>query len=212
MNKQILEYTIIMLILLTMASCSEKIVQLTKENLSTVNREIVAIDKNANTVILNNKVGDGMAMIKGVNFDIGTIELELKGENIQQKSFVGVAFNVQNDSSYEAVYFRPFNFQANEKIRREHSIQYIYHPKQNWRFLRTNFEGKYEAEFPRKPTPNDWFKILIKIDNKKVYVYDTESNTELLSVERLTEQVSNKIALWAGNDSKGEFRNLKIMK
>ena len=212
MNKQIFRYVIIVLILFTSVRCSRKIVSFTGENLKTVNREIVAIDKEANTVILNNEPGDGMAVLEEVNFDIGTIELEMKGENIQQKSFVGIAFNIQNDSTYEAIYFRPFNFQADEKIRREHSIQYIYHPKHNWRYLRTNYEGEFEAEFPRRPSPNEWFKISIKIDNNKVYVHENESTVELLSVNRLTEQVSNKIGLWTGNDSKGQFRNLKISK
>lgn len=211
MKKQILKYTILALGLIWV-SCSEKIIPLTTENLNVVNREIVAVDKTANTVVLNDKLGAGLAIIEDVNFDVGTIEIELKGENVPGKSFVGLAFNIQNDSTYEAVYFRPFNFQSEEQIRREHSLQYIYHPKNTWRFLRTNYEGQYEAEFPRRPSPDDWFKVQIKVDNGRVYVYDGESNNELLSVERLTAQVSNKIALWTGFNSKGAFRNLKIMK
>jgi len=193
-------------------NCEENTVELTDDNLKLVNREILSINEDTNTIKLNNKLGDGLAILEDVNFDVGNIEIELKGENNPGKSFVGLAFNIQNDSTYEAVYFRPFNFQSKEKIRREHSVQYINHPKSTWRFLRTNYEGQYESEFPRQPSPDDWFKILLKIDNKRVYVYDVTSNIELLSVERLTEQVSNQIALWTGHDSKGEFRNLKIKK
>lgn len=211
MKKGILKYTIIMLSLLVI-SCTDNSVQLHKDNLEVVNRDIVAIGQEPNTVALNAKLGDGLAILKDASFDVGTIEIELKGEDVQGKSFVGVAFNIQNDSTYEAVYFRPFNFQSQEKIRREHAMQYIYHPKHTWRYLRTNFEGRYEAEFPRQPSPNDWFKVKIKVDDNMVYVYDEESNTELLSVERLTEQVSDKIALWTGFNSKGEFRNLKLTK
>jgi len=58
--------------------------------------------------------------------------------------------------------------------------------------------------------PDDWFGI--KINDKSVYVYDNSSNKELLSIERLEEQKSDKIGLWTGNNSKGEFRNLKILK
>ena len=123
---------------------------------------------------------------------------------------MGLAFNIQNDSTFEAIYFRPFNFQAEEKIRREHSVQYVFHPKNPWRYLRTNFEGQYEAEFPRQPSPDDWFSVRIAIDDKKVKVYDKESKTELLAIDRLSEQMSDKIALWVGHNSKGEFRNLKI--
>lgn len=210
MKKEFLIITIIM-VGLTFISCSEKTIRLTDENLDVVNRYILSIDEDSNTVSLNAKLGDGFAIIENVNFDIGTIELELKGENNPGKSFLGIAFNVQNDSTYEAIYFRPFNFQSGEKIRREHSVQYIHEPKHTWRFLRTNYTGQFEAEYPSQPSPDEWFGIQIKIDPKKVYVYDIESNTELLSVERLGKQVSNKIALWTGNNSKGDFGNLKIM-
>ena len=99
---------------------------------------------------------------------------------------------------------------AEEKIRRDHSVQYIYHPKNSWRFLRTNYEGQFESGYPRRPSPDEWFRVRIKIDSESISVLDLESNTELLAVKRLTEQVSDKIGLWAGFNSKGEFRNLKI--
>ena len=90
---------------LTFISCSEKTIRFTDENLNVVNRDILSIDEDSNTVSLNAKLGDGFAIIENVNFDVGTIELELKGENNPGKSFLGIAFNVQNDSTYEAIYF-----------------------------------------------------------------------------------------------------------
>jgi len=78
--------------------------------------------------------------------------------------------------------------------------------------LRTNYEGKFEAEYERQPSPDTWFEIRIKIKDDKVDVYDIESNSLLLSVKRLEKQKSDKIALWMGNNSKGGFRNLKIKK
>lgn len=185
-------------------------IQFNKENIEIVNREIVPSKSNETTLALNRVKDDGMAILKDIEFDIGTIELELKGENNPQKSFIGIAFNIQNDSTYEAIYFRPFNFQSYKKIRREHSIQYIYKPNFEWRFLRKNHTGLYEAEFPRQPSPDDWFSIKIKINNEIVIVYDKETNTELLKTKRLTTQVSDRIAFWVGYNSKGELRNLKI--
>lgn len=191
-------------------SCSENTVQFTEENLTIVNREIVDLDEAANSFSLNNQLGDGLAIVQDLEFDSGRLTLEIKGEDVPGKSFVGLAFNVQNDSTYEAVYFRPFNFRSTEQIRREHAMQYIFHPKNTWYYLRENFEGQYEAEFPRQPEPNDWFEIVIKVEPKNVYVYDATTNEQLLTVERLTEQSSNKIALWTGHDSKGWFRNLRV--
>ncbi len=209
MKKEILILATSFMILILMG-CSSHIIHFGIDNLDVINRDIVSISNSKNTLTLNNKIGSGMAIIKNLDFDEGVIELELKGENNPQKSFVGIAFNIQNDSTYEAVYFRPFNFQSDKKLRREHSVQYIYHPKYGWRFLRTNNEGQFESEFPRQPAPDDWFGVRIKIDDKKVQVYDQETNTELLSIKRLTKQVSNRIGLWTGFNSKGGFRNLKI--
>jgi len=92
-------------LILTILSCSDKTINLTTNNLKVVNRDISSIDKATNAIMLNNKPGDGMAIIEGVDFKDGTIELELKGENNRGRSFLGFAFNVQNDSTYEAIYF-----------------------------------------------------------------------------------------------------------
>ena len=210
-NKILIAAIISVIFILT--SCSKKEIKFDRRNLDLVNREIIVNnEKMANKLKLNAKQGDGMAVLKNINFEVGTIEIELKGENNPGKSFVGIAFNIQNDSTYEAIYFRPFNFQSDKQISREHSIQYISQPKNTWHFLRANHEGKYEAEYPRKPSPKDWFKIKVKIENDKVYIYDIKSNTKLLSIERLEKPVSNKIGLWTGNNSKGEFKNLRIQK
>ena len=211
MNKNLFTITILTLVI-TLIGCSKRIINLTNTELNVVNREIVSIDEVGKSVSLNDKPGDGLAIIEELEFEAGTIEIELKGENTPGRSFVGVAFNIQNDSTYEAIYFRPFNFQSKEKIRREHSLQYISQPKNTWRFLRTNYEGQFESEFERQPSPEDWFAIKIEVKHERVIVYDRESNTELLSVRRLENPVSNKIGLWTGNNSKGQFRNLRIKK
>jgi hypothetical protein len=154
--------------------------------------------------------GAGLGTIEEIEFEVGTVTLEIKGENDPGQSFVGLAFNVQNDSTYEAIYFRPFNFQSKEKIRREHSIQYISLPKHDWRILRTNQEGVFEAEYPRQPSPDEWFSIEIKVEENKVTVFEKGSEKPLLSVKRLAATKSNKIALWLGHNSKGDFRNLEV--
>lgn len=194
-----------------LVGCSNKTINLSKEDVHLVNRQIVQSPTQSSKVLmLNNQMGDGLAILKNTRFDEGIIEIELKGENLPGRSFIGLAFNIQNDSTYEAIYFRPFNFQADEQIKREHSVQYISHPKNTWRYLRTNFEGQYEAEYTRKPSPDEWFSISISIDSENVTVYDEESNTELLRVVRLEKQMSDRIGLWTGNNSKGEFRKLMV--
>lgn len=199
-------------ILLSIAACTEKPKFLAQANLQVINREISSLDEESQSLTLNAKEGSGLAILNTVNFEEGAIEFELKGENKPGESFIGLAFNIQNDSTYEAIYFRPFNFQAEEKIRREHSVQYISEPKNTWFYLRENYEGEFEADYPRKPNPDDWFAAKVIIEKGSVAVYDKESNRELLKVRRLEKTVSGKIGFWVGHNSKGDFRGLKINK
>src|SRR5437667_304825 len=68
-------------------------------------------------VFLNAAPNDGLAWITGVELSEGTIELEIKGKNEQSRSFVGIAFHGQDNRVFDAVYLRPFNFQATEHER-----------------------------------------------------------------------------------------------
>ncbi len=192
-------------------ACEQAPISLSEDNLEVTGRSVTGYDEATNTISFNAQDSDGLAIVEGVSFETGTLDLEIKGENVQGKSFVGIAFNVQNDSTYEAVYFRPFNFLAEEQIRRDHSMQYIFHPKNTWFYLRENFEGQYEAEFPRQPNPDDWFRVQVKVDESSVQVWDPVSETELLAIDRLDQTKSDKIALWMGFGSKGQYRNLKVL-
>jgi hypothetical protein len=207
MKKYILLIAVAFIIL---SACSTETNTLTDYQLNTVNRTITSTDKSTNTIAFDRMPGAGLGIIEEVDFETGTIALDIKGENNPGQSFVGLAFNVQNDSTYEAIYFRPFNFQSKEKIRREHSIQYISLPKFDWSILRTNQEGVFEAEYPRQPSPNEWFSVEIKVGENEVTVFEKGSEKVLLSVKRLTSFKSKKIALWMGHNSIGKFRNLML--
>ncbi|PIB29396.1 hypothetical protein [Maribacter sp. 4G9] len=192
--------------LFLMGCSAQKSIIPTKENVRSVNREIHFTE---GVLELNAAEGNGMAILTDVSFQIGTIQLDIKGENNPGSSFVGIAFNIQNDSTYEAVYFRPFNFKSPEQNRLEHGIQYIFEPNYPWYRLRNENTGEFEAEFINPPPPDDWFSISLTIEKNRVIVKDS-SGRLLMQVKRLSTISSSKIAFWVGNYSKGSFRNLKI--
>jgi len=212
MNKEIGKYLMIAGILLCSLSCSAiQNVELDKNNIRIVNREFIPTkDYESNIISLNAQKSSGLAIINNVEFETGIIEFDVLGENNPGRSFVGIAFNIQNDSTYEAIYFRPFNFKSSEKIRREHSMQYIFHPDFTWKRLRTEKEGQFESEFFNPPSPDDWFSIRVKINSERVIIEDQSSGERLMEVERLSSTNSNKIGFWTGFGSKGSFRNLRI--
>lgn len=176
----------------------------------TVNRELSQMTDDPHAVRLNTVPGDGLSYLKDVSFKEGTVNIELLGENNPGRSFVGFAFNIQNDSTYEVVYFRPFNFVAQEKLRKSHMVQYIYHPEFTWKKLRESRTGEFENEIVNPPHPEKWFRVKIEIGNKNVKVYVEESEKAVLEIKRLAKIKSDKIGIWTGFNSSGSFRNLNL--
>jgi hypothetical protein len=95
-------------------------VQLTAGNrLRSFNRTAARLTDAARTGALLSEVpGDGVAYLEGIEFANGTIELDVRGKDAQQQSFLCVAFHRVDGATYDAVYFRPFNFRAVDPERR----------------------------------------------------------------------------------------------
>jgi hypothetical protein len=183
---------------------------LQEQQIKAVNRTLSIYDKHPDAVEMNAAEGDGLGILKEIAFETGTIEIELLGENSPGKSFIGIAFNIQDEETFEAVYFRPFNFVATEQARKDHMVQYVNHPEYTWYKLREERTMEFENEIPAPPDPDAWFKAIIKVSEKHVAVFMDEDADPVLKVERLATLKSQKIGLWTGHGSSGRFRNLSI--
>src|SRR6185295_10939304 len=99
-----------------------------KGNLQLFNRTLTSfMEKGTNGIRFSEKEGDGVAWLEGVNFANGIIELDIKGKDVLQQSFVGVAFHGVDEKTLDAVYFRPFNFRTTDSVRHIHAVQYVSH-------------------------------------------------------------------------------------
>jgi len=152
----------------------------------------------------------GFAWLNNRQFTYGTIEFDVKGNDKLQGSFVGIAYHGLNDSTYECVYFRPFNFMADDPVRKSHGVQYIAVPKYDWPVLREQHPNKYEQAVMPAPNPNAWFHVRITIGAKKVNVYVNGVPKAALEVEPLVKTGGTKIGYWVGYSSPGDWKNLKI--
>ncbi|WP_123922032.1 family 16 glycoside hydrolase [Flavobacterium sp. LM4] len=182
-----------------------------KGKLKLVNREIkiVSGDSGAYLKILENKK-EGIIWLPVNDFKNGTIEIEMRGKDVFQRSFIGIAFHGVDDINYDAVYCRPFNFFAKDSVRRIHAVQYISHPDFTWGKLRNERNSVFEKEIINPPNHNDWFtmKLVIESTNIKVYINDTILPS--LIVEKLNNRTSGKIGLFTGDSSGGDFKIIKI--
>jgi hypothetical protein len=175
-----------------------------------INNRTVEIHPEANqkTVVFDDREGDGLAVFQDLEFENGTIEFDVKGKDVLQQSFVGVAFHIQNDSTYNAVYFRPFNFKKPE--RSSHSVQYISHPKFTWQKLRSEFPEQYEKVVNPVPNPDEFFHARIEVKWPTVKVFVENADIPSLEVKMLSTFKKGKIGLWVGYGSDGTFKNLLV--
>lgn len=143
---------------------------------------------------------DGSAVFLPVkDFGSGKIEIVARGKDIFQGSFIGVAFHAINDSVYDGVYCRPFNFRTTDSLRRIHMIQYTFSPKYHWQYLRANFNGIYEKGIANPPEADEWFKMTLVINERTVKAYINNADTPSLVVDKLSTNTIGKLGLWGTN-------------
>lgn len=176
------------------------------------NRKVNLVKENENvSVYFNSQEGDGVAWLKDFNFRNGTIEIDIKGKDVQGSSFVGVAFRGVDEKTYDAIYFRPFNFKSEDPVRKGHSVQYISHPTYTWSKLRQEHPEEYENPVDPVPDPNSFFHAKIVVEKPKISVFVNNAENPSLVVNELSDRNNGLVGLWIGNYSDGTFSNLKII-
>ncbi|RYU97453.1 hypothetical protein [Emticicia agri] len=162
------------------------------------------------TIVLGKNDSDGMMVFNDFQMNNGSIECNLKGQNILQQSFIGIAFNIQDDKTYEHIYFRPFNFMNPDTARRKRAVQYGSLPAHPWSKLREDSPGKYENKVNPVPDPDGWFHVRIVIEKPLIKAFVNEAKEPCLVVESLAANSAGKIGLWTGPMTLGTFTNLIV--
>jgi hypothetical protein len=200
-------FTLIMLLAFINSIHAQKnnAITVTPENSTVHNRDV---DFKDNIIHLNAKENDGILWLDKIDFKNGTIELDIKGEDLRGKSFVGIAFHAKDNDIFDGIYFRPFNFESPE--RKTHSVQYISMPDNDWSVLRKAFPDKYENTVNPVPNPNDWFHAKIEVKFPKVKVYINGSSKPSLEIEQISDRKKGKFGLWVGYGSEGWFKNISL--
>lgn len=151
----------------------------------------------------------GLALPVGVEFDTGVIELELKGKSERGRSFLGAAFNVVDDKTFEAIYFRPFNFKADEPFRGR-AVQYISWPTNTWEKLRKDHPNQFEQPVNPVPDPDDWFRARIEVSETQVRVFVNDAKSPSLVVDRLaTDKAKRPMGLFV-DSADGLYANVRV--
>jgi hypothetical protein len=150
-----------------------------------------------------------LAVVSGLKLREGSIEVDLRGNGEGQASFLGIAFGVVDQTTHEAVYFRPFNFRAADADHHAHAVQYVAQPDFPWDRLRKERPGVYEQPLDPAPDPAGWFHVRIELAERQVAVFVDGRAAPALSVDRLVPARDGGVALWVDSQP-GAFANLKI--
>jgi hypothetical protein len=184
--------------------------QLAAGKLHAVNREVTKGQGRADAVHVSEKADVGLVWIDGTDVADGTIEVDVRGRDVMQRSFVGIAFHGKDDKTYESVYVRPFNFRTDDAARQHHAAQYMSLPAYDWPRLRQEFPEQFEGSVDRSSSPTDWVPLRIVVQGRKIQAYVGSSSTPSLDVRKLGELDRGRVGLWTGNNSDGDFANLRI--
>ena len=182
------------------------------KGLNASNRTISRLTDGARQGIrLSEAPGEGPAYLPGIEFADGTIEFDVKGKDVQGSSFVGVAFHGVDGTTYDAIYFRPFNFKTEDPARVLRAVQYISHPAHPWQKLRADHPGQYEKPVKPVPDPNGWFHARVVVASPSVSVFVDDAKEPCLTVTQLSGRKKGLVGVWVGNTSGGDFASFKIV-
>lgn len=154
------------------------------------------------------------AVIKNTTFRDGTIEVDLAGQPTAgagegARGFIGVAFRIQSDGSYEYIYLRPTNGRADDQVRRNHSTQYASYPNFDFAQSRQEAPGKYESYVDLEP--GAWTRYKIEVEGRKARLYVNGADQPCLIVNDMKiAPHDGSVALWVGPGTEGYFSNLKV--
>ena len=185
--------------------------RLTAHQLRAVNRTVTLLG-GTRGVHVSEQEGPGVVWIEGTDVAQGTIAVDVRGRDVLQRSFLGVAFHRRDDETYEAVYLRPFNFRAADAGRHQHAVQYISVPAFDWSKLRQDSPEEFENPVDASIVPTAWVPLRVVIKDRSVQIFVGTIAAPTLEVRKLGTLDRGQVGLWVGNNSDGDFANLVITK
>lgn len=158
---------------------------------------------------------DGFAMLRGTDFQDGTIEADLALKTtappgVRMPGFIGIAFRARPDASrYELFYLRPGNSNSDDQAMRNHSVQYTSEPDFPWYNLRRAWPWLYEAHADL--AMETWTRVRVEVTGRSARLYVNGSALASLVVDGLKGQnLRGGVALWGYPGEEAYFSNVRI--
>ena len=83
-------------------------------------------------------------------------------------------------------------------------------PDYDWPRLRKEFPEEFENPVDSSLVPTDWVPLRVVVKGRTIQVYVGPVKSATLEVRQLGRYDRGMIGLWTGNNSDGDFANLRI--
>jgi len=167
------------------------------------------------TTVPPDKDGEGFALVRGTDFQDGTIDVDVAVKittppGVRMPGFTGLAFRMSADgASFEDVYLRPKNSLADDQAMRNHAVQYCAEPDYGWYRLRREWPLVYESW--ADIAPDSWIHMRIEVTGRAARVYLNGSSKPALVVDGLkSPNLHGGVALWGYAGEESYFSNLRV--
>jgi hypothetical protein len=159
--------------------------------------------------------GEAYAVLKNVDFQNGTIEVELAGRPAASafaaaRGYIGIAFRLK-DGRFEYIFLRPTNGRVDDQVRRNHSTQYCSFPDFDYTRLRKESPEKYESYVDLEPGAWTRYRITVQGTTARLFVHGAEQPALVVPDLKLGD-VSGGVALWIGPGTEGYFTGVSVRK
>jgi hypothetical protein len=162
-----------------------------------------------------NALGEAIAIVEGVTFQEGTIEVDLVGvpgphAAPDDRGFVGLAFHIDSAADrFKSIYLRPTNGRTTDQVRRNHATQFTALPDWPWYRLRKELPGQYESYVDL--VAGEWTAVKIEVTKTAASLYVNGSPQPVLVVTDMKDPaIRGALALWIGDGTEAYFSNLRV--
>lgn len=126
------------------------------------------------------------------------------------RGFIGLAFRIGADNSFESIYLRPANARVDDQVRRNHTVQYVAYPEYPFPRLRREEPEKYETHVDIGLA--EWIRMRIELQGTtaRLFINDAPHPTLVVSDMKLGGAQRGGVGLWIEAGTIGYFSNLRI--
>ena len=149
-------------------------------------------------------------------FTDGEIEFDARGRDVYQKSFVGVVFHVQNDTTWDNS-----RLSAAVQLRWRRCVPIACASRCKPASYPAFSFGSVCARTPRRPAfesacllpvpePNGWVHVRLVVEGKHVRVFINRADKPALDVTMPSIPKPGGVGLWVGDMSNGDFAHFTV--